>query len=658
MDLVEKRLSVTACNVFNDLRRNRQLCDVVLDVDGREFHAHKNILSACSPYFRALFTNGMTESDMSRINIPNVSYKIMNYLIEFAYTREITLTVENVEGIFAAGDQFLIHGIVQRCKDFLLSHIGPENCFGIRNFARAYFCRELEEIAMHYILVHFEEIVTADDADEFLNLSLADLIDLICRDNLNVKMEEYVFEAVLRWIKYEEVERRQNMPEILMHIRLGMTNTDYFMNNVKANEYVRENDLTKPIIIQTLNYTYNFDTTSATSGPSQVISRPRLPYKLLYAIGGWSGGSPTNTVECYDTRADRWSIIDTENSSPRAYMGIAVVSHKLYAMGGFDSNQYFNSVRSFDPVTKRWDEVSPMHSRRCYVSVAVLDGCIYAMGGFDGHTRLRTVERYDPKTNQWRFVTSMNHHRSDASASQLDGRVYICGGFNGNECLNSAEYFDPTDNTWNDLPRMTSRRSGVGVVAYHDCIYAVGGFNGLTRLNTLEKYDPHANNWVLCPSMYIHRSNFGVTVLDDMIFVIGGFNGVTTIFNVECYDGDNDEWYDACDMNVFRSALNIGVIAGLPNVTEYVWPRDQALPPPVIPNNQENIQQAARALEENLNRVDEAELDIGSIDGDDGSEDEEDDEDEEVPVPDRPPNHRRPPSGPSSGRDPSMHINL
>ncbi|XP_033111828.1 kelch-like protein 10, partial [Anneissia japonica] len=109
MELAEKRMSVTACNVFNELRRSRQLCDVVLEVEGREFHAHKNILSACSPYFRALFTNGMTESDLSRIHIPNVSYKVMNYLIEFAYTRDITLTADNVESIFAAGDQFLIH---------------------------------------------------------------------------------------------------------------------------------------------------------------------------------------------------------------------------------------------------------------------------------------------------------------------------------------------------------------------------------------------------------------------------------------------------------------------------------------------------------------------------------------------------------------------
>jgi len=32
------------------------------------------------------------------------------------------------------------------------------------------------------------------------------------------------------------------------------------------------------------------------------IARPRVPYEILFAIGGWSAGSPTSFVETYDTR--------------------------------------------------------------------------------------------------------------------------------------------------------------------------------------------------------------------------------------------------------------------------------------------------------------------------------------------------------------------
>ncbi|XP_059509667.1 kelch-like protein 20 [Stegostoma tigrinum] len=43
--------------VINLLRKHRELCDVVLVVGAKKIYAHRVILSACSPYFRAMFTD-------------------------------------------------------------------------------------------------------------------------------------------------------------------------------------------------------------------------------------------------------------------------------------------------------------------------------------------------------------------------------------------------------------------------------------------------------------------------------------------------------------------------------------------------------------------------------------------------------------------------
>ena len=37
---------------LNMIRKHHELCDVIIIVGGKEIHAHKNILAACSPYFR------------------------------------------------------------------------------------------------------------------------------------------------------------------------------------------------------------------------------------------------------------------------------------------------------------------------------------------------------------------------------------------------------------------------------------------------------------------------------------------------------------------------------------------------------------------------------------------------------------------------------
>lgn len=211
---------------------------------------------------------------------------------------------------------------------------------------------------------------------------------------------------------------------------VGLLDTQFFLEHVKDHPYVTGCEESRPMIIETLKFLYDLETISHRDGevPTPEIARPRVPHEVLFALGGWSGGSPTNYMETYDTRADRWvKVEEVDPTGPRAYHGTAVVSFDIYVIGGFDGMDYFNSCRCFNAVSKFWKEVAPMHARRCYVSTAVLSDSIYAMGGYDGHHRQNTAERYNPKTNQWSLIAPMNMQRSDASACTLKGK-YIYEG--------------------------------------------------------------------------------------------------------------------------------------------------------------------------------------------------------------------------------------
>ena len=109
MDL-RASLSQKAFNVFDDLRQNNQLCDVILQANGQDFPAHRNILAACSPYFRALFTNGMNETKETNVQLPDVDPQLFSLLLDYAYTREVKITEENVEKILPLADQFNVPG--------------------------------------------------------------------------------------------------------------------------------------------------------------------------------------------------------------------------------------------------------------------------------------------------------------------------------------------------------------------------------------------------------------------------------------------------------------------------------------------------------------------------------------------------------------------
>lgn len=567
--LDEKILNSQACSILAHLRDCGQLCDTVIQVEDVSFPVHRVIMSAHSPYFRALFTNEIFNNCRREVAIPNVSADVIKLIVDYCYTQNVQITTENVEKLLPVADQFHVIGLVKRCCDFLCAQLSLENVIGIRSFAQAYFCHTLEGRAHKYLMKNFVQIYPF--SNEYLQMDIEELCSILSADELNVRDEDLVFDAAIRWIDHDPTERETYMVRLLNTMRLGLMTVQFVVEKIKSHPYVWGNEECRPIIDDTLRYLNDVDEDEEIDlEVSKRMTRHRLPNDIVLLFGGWSGGGPTNAIEAYDTRADVWHTCESPDTTPRAYHGTACLDNLIYVIGGFDGTEYFNTVRVFNPVTKLWTEVAPMHTKRCYVSVATLGGCIYAMGGFDGHLRQNSAEKYIQTSNQWTFISAMNRKRSDASAASLNDKLYICGGYNGQECLDSAECYDSETNVWTLITPMRSHRSGVKVIGYRNNIYALGGFNGAIRLNTGERYNPATFTWQEIPEMINSRSNFAIADIDGMIFVIGGFNGVSTIFNVECFDGDVDEWFDATYLNLHRSALSASVVSDLPNIKDYI----------------------------------------------------------------------------------------
>ncbi|XP_061587411.1 kelch-like protein 10 [Cololabis saira] len=550
-------------SVYNELRLTGEHCDAVIKVDDVEFQVHKVILCNCSPYFRALFRH-RSDTDEQIFSIPDLSPDTMQLILDHAYNGSVSVTKDNVLDLLRAADQFNIDNIIYICCNFLEEQMYPGNCIGIWHLTNTYFYPKLRSKAFHYITEHFEEVA---NCEEFLQIPVEELTDIIEKDHLNVKQESIVFEAIMKWINHLPEERKTHIVALLPKVRLALLDMEYFRVNVLTSELVKRNPECFSIISSAL-------ISRATSSGLPRFTQPRIPRSILLAIGGWSAGESTNCIEAYDIQTDRWRNVPSYAGRPRSYHGTAFLNGYVYFIGGFDGRDFLNSVSRLDLTTHTWHEVAPMYFRRCYVSVTVLNGCIYAIGGYDGHTRFRTAEYYEPQTNQWTCIAPMHERRSDASCTTLHNKIYICGGFNGEDCLETAEYYNPETMQWTLISPMTCQRSGVGVVACGDKVYAVGGFDGHNRLCSAESYNPGTNTWNNIASMTTPRCNFGIEVMEDLLFVVGGFNGFTTTNDVAKYNKETDEWHTLCKVDVFRSALSCCVVFGLPNMADYVPPRN------------------------------------------------------------------------------------
>ena len=194
MDPVEKNLVIDehmklTFSVMNDLRKRKELCDVILRVGELEIYAHKVVLASFSPYFYAMFTNDVVESRQNVVTLKSMDPKSVELLVEFAYTAKIKITEGNVQFLLPVACILQIGAVKDACCEFLESQMDPTNCLGIRDYAEIYGCDHLSAAAQKFCYRHFLEV---SENEEFENLTKDQIIDFIGRDELYVKSEDEV----------------------------------------------------------------------------------------------------------------------------------------------------------------------------------------------------------------------------------------------------------------------------------------------------------------------------------------------------------------------------------------------------------------------------------------------------------------------------------
>ncbi|XP_012227641.2 kelch-like ECH-associated protein 1B [Linepithema humile] len=533
------------------MRSHHMLTDVILEVGSELFHAHKVILAAASPYFKAMFTGGLKECEMTRVKLQGVCPTTMARLMYFMYTGQIRVTEITVCSLLSAATMFQVSNVIDACCVFLERQLDPTNAIGIANFAEQHGCHDLYHKANQFIVQHFNQIC---QEEEFLQLSAIQLVALVRKDELNVQEEREVYNAVLKWVKYNEEARRPKMEHILHAVRCQyltpnflreqMKNCDVLKKVPACREYLAQifKDLTlhkKPVVKERTPNTprviyiaggffknsldilegYNADDKTWTQHAKLIVPRSGLGGAFLkgmfYAVGGRhnSPGSryDSDWVDRYNPMTDQWRPC-SPMSVPRNRVGVAVMDCLLYAVGGSAGAEYHNSVECYDPDHDTWTSVKPMHIKRLGVGVAVVNRLLYAIGGFDGKDRLSSVECYHPENDEWTMVSPMKFSRSGAGVASLGQYIYVIGGYDGKSQLNSVERYDTERDTWENVSSVSTARSALSVTVLDSKLYAMGGYDGTTFVSIVEIYDPTKDQWTEGVPMTSGRSGHASAV--------------------------------------------------------------------------------------------------------------------------------------------------
>ncbi|XP_063227513.1 kelch-like protein 5 [Bacillus rossius redtenbacheri] len=537
-----------------------QLTDVTLVAGSRRIPAHRLVLSAASGYFAAMFTSDLREASQSEVMLRDVDGDALWTLVHYCYTGSIELHEETVETLLATACLFQLTEVVDACCAFLTKQLHPSNCIGIRSFADFQGCMDLLASAHSYTTEHFMEVIRNQ---EFLLLAADEVAKLLASDDLNVPNEEFIFHALVSWIKHDEGNRKKDVSRLLSLVRLPLLSPAFLADFIETSPLFREDRACQELVMEALKYHLLPERRPMLQSPR---TRPRKStVGALYAVGGMDAHKGSISIEKYDLRTNCWSTV-AKMSGRRLQFGVAVLDDRLYVVGGRDGLKTLNSVECYDMKSQAWTSLPPMSTHRHGLGVGVLEGPLYAVGGHDGWSYLNTVERWDPQARQWSYVAPMSMQRSTVGVAVLNGKLYAVGGRDGSACLCTVECYDPHTNRWSPCASMSRRRGGVGVGVINGYLYALGGHDApasnpsASRFDCVERYDPKTDAWTKVACMGVGRDGVGVSLLGDRLFAVGGYDGQQYLRLVEAYDAQSNDWHQVAPLNTGRAGACVVVV--------------------------------------------------------------------------------------------------
>ena len=504
---------------LNIQRQQIHFCNITLVAkEGREFKAHRNVLSAASPFFSKLLQSEMKEREEGVIRLKEISKSVLSDVLKFIYMGRVEINGENAEDLIIAADYLLLESLKTISGRFVAKQMTIGNCISTFYFAEKYRCEELVLRSTKFIQDNFTSVAKSD---EFLNLEAEEVEKWISSENILVAAEEDVFRIILNWVEQNKRERKDKFKQLFRHVRLVLLSHDSFFSNVVTNELVtghfsltrasRRRLETDAIVVRGRKKTYCYlpekdEWKRLADGLSEDRNHttPLIKFRdHLYSFGRYA-----QTAERYDPGFNSWTTLKL--SLPNETFSLAVVNGQIHVIYRIRSRRAHHSSTSA-PVIKRYNEElctwetllsSQDFHYRDDSCVVALGNCLYVLGG--GYSN--EAGRFDTAESKWQEIASMPISKYSPCGVATQERIFVTAA-GGQQC----EVYKVSTNEWHTIPSLNfTRFFSCCMVCVNETVYVLGTAENNSSQPSevvVKSYDPKLNKWIQKTSIPINKSS-------------------------------------------------------------------------------------------------------------------------------------------------------
>uniref|UniRef100_A0A6B2LJ52 BACK domain-containing protein n=1 Tax=Arcella intermedia TaxID=1963864 RepID=A0A6B2LJ52_9EUKA len=130
----------------------------------------------------------------------NVSVETFELFVDYIYTKTISLSVENVGGLYVFSDQYQIEEIHSFCYEFIKESLGTDSIIPYYKLSTQCHDDKLLQKCLKFIIKHTKDVL---ESKCFLELAPIDLIEhIVNQPQLNCSESE-LLNGILMWSEFQ-----------------------------------------------------------------------------------------------------------------------------------------------------------------------------------------------------------------------------------------------------------------------------------------------------------------------------------------------------------------------------------------------------------------------------------------------------------------------
>ncbi|XP_066288873.1 kelch repeat and BTB domain-containing protein 2-like isoform X2 [Branchiostoma lanceolatum] len=393
-------------------------------------------------------------------------------ILSYIYSGTLHVSLDKVQTLYQAADLLQLDYVRDTCSSYMVENVKVEssNCVDLYKFADVFSMAFVLKRCLQWIYHNFAEVAFSE---EFCSLSVNQLTEIISHDELDVKEETTVWEAVVRWVQHSREDRLHHLPSILPHIRFNLLTLDDTAA-ILEHSLVREYPLFSKVIRKGRKGKLNL--------------KPRLGMTTEMVL---LSTAENDEILFMNPREGMYISYNCEDF-PDATAMTVTGDNDMYILENEQEDYSQLSMLKYNHKENVWDHagMSSISASDGNEFLVEIDGILYYVAAKLREDRaVVRMRKYNRHTDQWQECSQLKLDRT------LDDRAFaaLSCGSHLYLLVNSAMHrYDPNQDCWCERtpPNLLARFSTVTVVAMGTEIFCTD----IACIHTLV-YDTEKDHW-------------------------------------------------------------------------------------------------------------------------------------------------------------------